>query len=163
MLARALVLVIVAFAALGVGCSREPDDQTPEGALTLFLDALERSAAGDRAALEDAYRLLDGETQRRLTERARSTTALGAREFQPWEMLVEERAVLRFAPRRGGLRSRPGETEGTAIVTVTGSEGAQRTEVGMRLEEDGWRVVIAVPDIRAVPAGDGPSGDAAEP
>lgn len=148
------VLSIVVATAVSA-CAREPDDSTPEGALSLFLDAIDRNAHQDPTALEDAYALLDSESQRRLAERARSATALGAREYEPWEMLVDGRADLRFAPRRGsGLRVRPGATEDTAVVVVSGERPEQRAEIAMRREapsgggRGGWRVVLAIPDVR---------------
>ncbi|MDQ3033911.1 MAG: hypothetical protein M3Y87_15955 [Myxococcota bacterium] len=137
-----------------VGCSRELDDSTPEGAAGMFLAAIEQSST-DRDALRRAYEVIDSESQRRLSERARSATALGAREYEPWEMIVHGRALLRFVPQRGsGLRARDGALEDEAIVVVTGEAEGQRAEVPMRLEDDGWRVVLDVPDVRTRPAAD---------
>lgn len=160
-------LLIAVFLVVSVGaCAREPDDSTPEGALSMFLDAIERSGQGDPRGLEDAFALIDEESQRRLSERARSATALGARELEPWEMLVSGRADLRFPPRRGsGLRVRPGATDETAIVVVAGAQPEQRAEIPMRREpaspghRGGWRVVIAIPDVRTA---SGRSGVASE-
>lgn len=155
---RTLFLAVLVMS-LGA-CAREPDDSTPEGALSMFLDAIERSGQGDPRGLEDAFALIDGESQRRLSERARSATALGARELEPWEMLVTGRADLRFPPRRGaGLRVRPGATGESAVVVVAGAQPEQRAEIPMRREEDGWRVVIAIPDVRTA---SGRSGVASE-
>lgn len=143
----------VSFAAFAVGCGEERQDATPEGALTGFLDAIERS--GDsRGALEQAYGLIDASAQERLVDRARSATALGARELNPWELLVEGRALLRFHPRRGGgMRSQV--TGDRAVVTVVGEDGDERAEVPMVRQADGWRVVLEVPEFRAHPD-DGP-------
>lgn len=163
-LVRAL-LILSLLASLGA-CTREPDDSTPEGALSMFLDAIERSGQGDPRGLEDAFELIDSESQRRLSDRARSATALGARELEAWEMLVSGRADLRFPPRRGaGFRVRPGTTEDSAVVVVSGAEPDQRAEIPMRLEgsvpghQGGWRVVIAIPDVRTA---SGRSGVASE-
>lgn len=150
--------------ALGAsGCARERDDSTPEGALALFLEAIERSEQ-DAEALRDAYALIDAESQRRLRDRARTAAALGAREYEPWEMLVQGRTRLRFVARRGvGLRARPVTREdGTtrddeSIVVVTGEGEGQRAEIPMRLEDDGWRVVLAIPELRT-PADRGSDG-----
>lgn len=139
---RALVLSLVLVIS-APACSREVDDTTPEGALSLFLDAIDRGETGD------AYALIDGESQRRLAERARSTTALGARELEPWEMLVEERSDLRFTPRRGsGLRARAGADADHAVVVVSGERAEQRAEIAMVREDGRWRVVLAIPDPR---------------
>jgi hypothetical protein len=142
----AWLAVVLGVAMSTLGCARELDESTPEGACGLFLEALARSA-DDPTALEDAYRLLDEATRRRLADRANSMTG-GAREHAPWEMIVQGRSVPRFMPRRGnGLRAR---TAGdTATVVVTGDRAGERAEVPMRREEDGWRVVIAVPDVRS--------------
>lgn len=139
---------------LASGCTRELDDSSPEGAAALFLDALAR-ADDDPYAREEAYALVDEESRRRLVERARSATALGAREYEPWEMLVEGRSRLRFAPRRGsGVRVRESGEDGHATVLVTGEDESQRAEIPMVLEEGGWRVVLGVPEMRSVPSGE---------
>ncbi|UJR78700.1 Hypothetical protein I5071_7310 [Sandaracinus amylolyticus] len=145
-----IVVLALISSALLTACARELDDTTPEGAAALFVDALERGR-DDRNALREAYELIDEESQRRLYERARSATALGAREYEPWEMLVEGRSRLRFTPRRGsGFRARD-EGEGRAVVTVSGEEASQRAELPMQLEDDGWRVVLDVPELRSTP------------
>ncbi len=139
--------------ALGA-CSSEDEDSTPEGAAGMFLDAIAQSEH-DSDALRRAYELIDEGSRQRLSERARSATALGAREYEPWEMMVRGRALLRFVPPRGsGLRARAGATEDDAIVVAMGEGEGQRAEVPMRREEDGWRVMLAVPEL---------SGDAVEP
>ena len=143
------VALAVVGALLFAGCARELDDSTPEGAAALFIDALARGSDGDPEAREEAFRLLDESSRRRLTERARSTTALGAREYEPWEMLVEGRSRLRFTPRRGsGVRVSEDGEDGLATVLVTGQDESQRVEIPMVLEEDGWRVVLGVPELR---------------
>lgn len=111
----------------------------------MFMEAIERSER-DPDALRVAFDLLDAESRRRLEERARSAT--GAREFAPWEMIVPGRTRLRFSPRRGsGLRARAGEEPDRAIVVVTGEGEGQSAELPMRYEEDGWRVVLEIPDM----------------
>ena len=147
---RRLPIVIVSILlSLLSGCARELNDSSPEGAAALFLDALERGRE-DPQPLPEAYGLLDEESRRRLNERARSATALGAREYEPWEMLVEGRSRLRFTPRRGsGVRLSESRDDGHATVLVTGEDEAQRAEVPMVLEEDGWRVVLGIPELRS--------------
>lgn len=151
---RLVVSAAVALALLLSGCARELDDSSPEGAVALFLDALERGRE-DPHALQEAFALVDEESKRRLNERARSATALGAREYEPWEMLVEGRSRLRFTPRRGsGVRVSEGGEDGRATVVVSGEDESERAEVPVVLEEDGWRVVLGVPELRSVPAGE---------
>jgi hypothetical protein len=146
-------MTIAALASLALlgACSRELDDRTPEGALAIFVDAIEQSER-DGDALRRAYEVIDSTSQRHLSERARSATALGAREYEPWEMIVQGRALLRFVPQRGsGLRAREGASDDEAIVVVTGELEGQRAEIPMRREEGGWRVVLDVPGVRTQP------------
>src|SRR5258708_21171798 len=82
-------------------CSRTPDDASPVGTTRLFVSAMGRSVE-DRHGREEAYRLLSEASRAALVQRARETAALGARERDPWEVLVEGTAHLRFEPRPGG-------------------------------------------------------------
>ncbi len=139
-----LILCVAASCSLA-GCARDEGDTTPEGAASVFLDAIERSKR-DPDALRQAYEMLDTESRRRLEERSRSAT--GAREYAPWEMIVSGRTALRFAPQRGsGLRERPGTSPDEAVVVVTGEGEGQTAELSMRREEGGWRVVVAIPEM----------------
>jgi hypothetical protein len=129
-----LALVTVA------ACSEAPDDETPSGALRMFLDAMERSSY-EPAAQEDAYRLLSEASRRQLEERASSATALSGREFEPWQMLVQGRYRLRFTP-----RAMDEEIDGdTALVTVRGSGEGQRAEVPLVREDGRWRIKLELP------------------
>jgi hypothetical protein len=137
-------MLCVALCALA-SCAREEGGTTPEDAAGVFLEAIERSQR-DPDALRQAFDVLDTESRRRLEERARSAT--GAREYAPWEMIVSGRTALRFIPQRGsGLRARPGANPDEAVVVVTGEGEGQYAELSMRREEDGWRVVLAVPEM----------------
>lgn len=141
---------LLALLLLGVaGCGGTPTDDTPQGAVRLFTAAMDRSA-GDRRGLEEAYHLLSEPTRERLVARARMTAALGAAEREPWEMLVEGTAHPRFAPRPGGFREHVDATDPErATVTVSGSEPGQVAEILVVHEEDGWRVVLDVPELTA--------------
>lgn len=132
---------------LGASCSTTPSQDTPSGALRLFLEAMDRSAS-DATALEEAYRMLDGHARSQLAERARMASALGGgRDFEPWEMLAPGRFRLRFAPaRRAPMRERI--TGNKAIVTVTGAEPGQHAEVPMSREGAHWRVALELPPPR---------------
>ena len=129
-------------------CSGAPRDDSPVGAVRLFVAAMERSTE-DRHGLEDAYRLLSQPTRERLVTRARQAAALGAAEREPWEMLVEGTAHLRFAPRPGGFRERDADAE-RATVTVLGAHGESAT-LPVVHEDGGWRIELVVPD--ASPSG----------
>lgn len=154
---------VFGLAMLGVAaCSPQVDDSTPEGAATLFLEAVARSER-DPKAREEIYRLLDSESRRRLAERARMMTALGASDFEPWEMIVEGRVTLHVRPRRAnGIRLRAGADSDQAVVVVTGRNETERMELPMRREPEGWRVVLAVPD-GATPRGTTGGASGTEP
>lgn len=145
------VALVVAALALGA-CTGTPHDDTPVGAVRLFVAAMERSAE-DRRGLEEAYHLLSLATRERLVERAREAAALGAREREPWEMMVEGTAHLRFTPRAGGFRQqREGGSADRVTVLVLGSEEGQRAEIPVVREDDVWRVELEVPVAGAGPA-----------
>lgn len=140
---RAACLSLIALAA--VGCTEAPSDDTPSGALRMFLDAMERSER-DPEALRDAYALLAAPARHALQERAHLAASLGGREFQPWEMLVRGRFRRRFTAREShGMEERVDGHEATVIVR--GDDG-QVARVPLVLEEDGWRVMVAVPPAR---------------
>ncbi len=75
----ALALLLLAAS----GCGGAPTDDTPTGAVRLFVAAMDRSV-GDRRGLEEAYHLLAEPSRERLVARARMTAALGAAEREPW-------------------------------------------------------------------------------
>jgi len=128
-------------------CASSPSDETPTGALKMFLDAMERSAH-DSEALREAYYLVDQRAQARLRERAQLATALGAaRDFEPWEMLAQARFRLRFHPAdSGGMRERVHGRR--AVVIVTGRESQERAEVPLVKEGKRWRVVLEIPVVQ---------------
>jgi len=139
----ALLSLTIALAA--AGCTEAPSDDPPSGALRMFLDAMERSDR-DPAALREAYALLAAPARHALQERAHLAASLGGREFDPWEMLVRGRFRRRFATRESrGMEERIDGDEATVIVR--GDDG-QVSRVPMVREEEGWRVVLAVPPAR---------------
>jgi len=132
-----------------LACSSTPTDETPSGALGLFLRAMDRSDWDDDA-LRRAYGLLDSDARQGLEERAELANSLSGRDFEPWEMLAQGRYRLRFSPRRGdGMRE---EINGDrATVVVVGERAGQRAEVRMVREEGGWRVALELPPMRGAP------------
>jgi hypothetical protein len=130
---------------IGAGCGNRAVDATPTGAVRAFLEAMER--ADDPHAREDAYRLLCPAAQVALAERARDSAALGGRTFPPWEMLVEERVVVRHAPRRSSAfreRAVDGEPE-RRLVDVADEAGAVRS-IPARQVEGVWCVELEIPE-----------------
>jgi hypothetical protein len=127
-------------------CARGPGEDTPEGALELFLAAMDRSA-WDESALADAHRLLAEESRAALEERASLANALSGRRFEAWQMLPQGRTRQRFRIRWGRTRTRiDGER---AIVTVRGSGETQSADVELAREGDVWRVVLEIPGLNA--------------
>jgi len=124
-------------------CNSAPSDDTPTGALQLFVAAMDRSEWDDNA-LRDAYALLSPAARDALRVRAEEAGSLSGREFDPWQMLAQGRFRLRFAPRPGdGMEER---VEGErAVVVVSGSRPDHRAEVPMLLENGRWRVDLVLP------------------
>ena len=134
-------LFLVVVAATTPACGDEPSDDTPTGALLLFLDAMDRSSWDD-GALEIAYGLLASDAREQLRARAERASSLSHREFEPWEMLPQGRFRRRFSARRG-LRERiDGEH---AVVTVLGSREGEHADVPLVREGEAWRVVLDIP------------------
>lgn len=130
---------------LATACADVPSDETPSGALRLFVDAMERSDA-EPEALRDAYALMAAPSRRALQERAHLAASLGGREFQPWEMLVRGRFRRSFAFRDRAMRE---EIHGDrATVTVRGEDGTHSAQVPLLLESGRWRVLLEIPPAR---------------
>ncbi|MCA9607942.1 MAG: hypothetical protein KC619_20170 [Myxococcales bacterium] len=126
-------------------CADVPSDETPSGALRLFVDAMERSD-GDPEALRDAYALMAAPSRRALQERAHLAASLGGREFQPWEMLVRSRFRRSFAFRDRAMRE---VIDGDhATVTVRSEDGQRSAQVPLERENGRWRVLVEIPPAR---------------
>jgi hypothetical protein len=133
---------IVGIVACSAACSSDPTDETPTGALRLFLAAMERSDWDDQA-LEEAFGLLDAPARERLADHA-SMASSPAQAFAPWEMIPQGRFRLRFTPRR--MRE---QIDGDrAVVTVSAEGGDPSADVAMVKEAGGWRVVLEIPSPR---------------
>jgi hypothetical protein len=130
------------FAVLAIGCDDAPTDETPSGALELFLSAMERSEQ-DPEALREAFGLLYAPARRSLHRRAHFAASAGGGDLEPWEMLVQQRSrasdVARMRERIAGER---------AVVVVTRRDGGT-VEVPLVREQGRWRVVLELPPLRA--------------
>lgn len=140
---RSLGFLLVALAG---ACSSPPTDETPSGALRLFLDAIWSSEThdsdDDEATLTVAYELLDADTRARLARDARLAGALGGREREPWEMLAGGASRMMIVPRRaGGMRETIDADGRGATVSLSGEDGSV-AEIRLVLEENGWRVLL---------------------
>ena len=124
-------------ALLTSGCPGDrPTDETPDGALRLFLEAMDQ---GDR---NGAYELLAPETRHELERRAAEASRQAHHQLEPAEMI----AVERYAVRWEISRLTPAEHGDRAVVTVTRSEESQRAEVELRREDGHWRVILPLGD-----------------
>ncbi|MET0340566.1 MAG: hypothetical protein ABW252_06170 [Polyangiales bacterium] len=122
-----------------LGCAADPSELAPTEALTAFLAALERSThAPDQRKL--AYDWLDLESQKALQERARLSSSLSGRPFEPWEMLVPGRLSFAAQSLTAGRLSASIDGE-HATVTMRGADSAGGP-VPMVRESGRWRVML---------------------
>lgn len=143
--------LVLPWLALCVACSGPPSEDSPSGALRLFVESIERarlSAGSDRdEALESAYRLLDETSRERLEERSRTAEALGARDHDAFEMLAAypSREAASAVPTRASSFRESVDPDGLhATVSVRLPEST--IEVPMVREGEAWRVVLSVPE-----------------
>ncbi len=145
-LLRALILSLALLA-----CSSPPSDESATGALRLFFESIaaaQASAGTTRLeALENAYDLLDEESRERLAARARTAGALGGRDHQPCEMLAAYPSRGMSVPTRAANFREVLEDATHATVTVRLDDG-RSVDVAM-VHEEGWRVVLGVPELVA--------------
>jgi hypothetical protein len=141
-MARLLVLVLILS-----GCSNAPTDETPRGALRLFLSAMERSEH-DPEASREAYALLSASTRRSLASRSHFVNSLGGSELEPWDMLVRGHFRTNFTPIEGPRGMRERIQGARATVSVQNERGDHRAEVPLVREDGRWRIVLAIPPVR---------------
>ncbi len=132
-------IALCAFAAMALviasqlGCSSsEETDETPNGALKQFLEAMERY---DR---ERAFKLLAPDVQQELTKRAKTASKQAGRKLEPHQMLVVERSVNRWDIKE----MEPTIRENRAVVKVQGAQKSQTAEVELELIDGHWRVIV---------------------
>lgn len=148
LVARALVALAAAW--MATACSSPPTDDTPAGALRLFLDAIwsseARDADDDREMLTTAYELLDAESREHLVRQARLAGALGGREREAWEMLAAGASRMALVPRRSGGMREVIDPDGRGATVIVSGESGGSAEVRLVREDDGWRVLLTVPE-----------------
>lgn len=147
---RAYGVALALAALVALGCTEEPSDETPAGAVRLFLDAMSRSDR-DPAALREAYGLLARPARRGLSERARLAESLGGRDIQPWDMIAQGRYRQAITPAPGSRGMRESIEGSRATVTVMDERGQRRAEVPLVREDGGWRIELELPDARPEP------------
>jgi hypothetical protein len=136
-----LVAVVVALALAASACSHPPPDSTPEGAVRLFLDAMDSD--DNPASMQRAYDLLGPVARANLVGRARRTSRLQGRQVQPWEMVAAGLFGLAFRPkvmRSTGVGER-------ATVEVFGEDPqSEHASVACVHEAAGWRIEPGLPE-----------------
>lgn len=150
---------LLPFLLLLSACSAGDAGRSPTRTVARFLEAMDRSAS-DRTALQDAYELLAEPARSALQERAVKAETLSGRRYEPWDMLVQGRFRLRFAPRRrGGMRA---SVDGdSAQVTVRGEGDGDSALIPLVREEGRWRISMQIPAMRAPPPSVRPLSDEA--
>jgi hypothetical protein len=133
----------VALACASASCAADPSELAPTEALTAFLAALERSThAPDQRRL--AYDWLDLASQRMLAQRARLSSSLAGRPFEPWDMLVPGRVSF-AAQSLAGARLRANVDGEHATIEIPAEKSVippPATKVAMVREAGRWRVAL---------------------
>ncbi|MET0285578.1 MAG: hypothetical protein ABW352_13945 [Polyangiales bacterium] len=126
-----------------LGCAADPSELEPTEALTAFLAALERSThAPDQRRL--AYDWLDLSSQKALAQRARLSSSLAGRPFEPWDMLVPGRVSFASQSLDGTrLHARvDGERAMVEMPVEKIIDPPTATQVAMVREAGRWRVSL---------------------
>jgi len=118
-----------------VACTRQPEDATPEGVVTLWLERVDEGR-DDPAGAKARYDLLGPAAREALEERAeRAGRSLGKR-LDAYEMLSVGAAGVRFH-----ARSMKTEMHGDrATVVVSGSTPQESARIETVRTSEGWRV-----------------------
>jgi hypothetical protein len=135
-------VALVAVIAVVAGCSRAPQDASPDGAVRAFLDDME-AASDDPRVMQHAYGFLGPATRANLQERARRTSRLQGRQVAPWEMLAAGRFGLAFRPK--SMRSAVVGDRATVEV-LGGASGSEHASVVCVRESAGWRIEPGLPE-----------------
>jgi hypothetical protein len=148
---RARLFACAAFVALVAGCSHPSVDATPDGAVRQWLDRMEASS-DDPHAIREAYDLLGPKARATLEERAKRTSQLQGRRFEPWQMLAAGRFGMRFRPK--SMKALVADNHAT--VQIFGDEpDSERASVACVLEGAAWRVEPDLPTMFTLPPREG--------
>ena len=134
----------LAFAALVIcGCSRAPQDATPEGVVKLWLERMEASTDDPRAS-HDAFLLLGPRARANLEERADRASRMQGRQETAEQMLAQGRFGLKFRPKSMTTQIHGGD----ATVDVIGADPAtEHTSVACVQENGAWRIEPDLPEV----------------
>ena len=139
---RAALLALLLVAACAIGCARKPADATPEGALELFLQALD-DTSHDPSANARAYALLDPASRESLRVRAARATSITGKALVADQMLAPVWSSPRFAIER--MHAEIDGTGARAMVDVFGADPVmQHVRVPLVREGEAWRVEMGL-------------------
>jgi len=134
-------ILAVALGVAASACGHPPQDSTPEGAVRMFLDAMDSD--DDPAATRRAYELLGPVARANLAGRAHRTSRLQGRQVEPWEMIASGLFGLAFRPkvmRSTGVGER-------ATVEVFGEDPqSEHASVACVHVPAGWRIEPGLPE-----------------
>jgi len=134
---------VVLVALLACGCSRAPQDATPEGVVKQWLDRMEASTEDARAAHE-AFLLLGPRARANLEARADRASRMQGRQETAEQMLAQGRFGLKFRPKL--LTSTIQGNDAT--VNVVGADAvSEHTTVHCVSENGAWRIEPELPEI----------------
>lgn len=140
--ARVRGLAVGAVLVLSSGCSHPALDATPEGAVRVFLDAME-AAGDDPSSMQRVYDLLGPDARANLAERARRTSQLQGRQVDPSTMLAAGLFGVAFRPKA----TRATIVGDRATVDVFGEDPkSEHASVLCVREARGWRIEPGLPN-----------------
>jgi hypothetical protein len=122
-------------------CSHPPADATPEGAVRLFLDAMD--AEDTPSSMRRAYDLLGPVARANLAARARRTSRLQGRQVEPWEMMAAGLFGLAFRPK---AMHRTGVAERATVEVFGEDPQSEHASVACVQEAGGWRIEPGLPE-----------------
>jgi hypothetical protein len=145
--ARVVVRRLFALLVLVAACTHPSADSTPDGAVRQWLDRMEASS-DDPHAIREAYDLLGPKARATLEERAKRTSQLQGRRFEPWQMLAAGRFGMRFRPK--SMKALVADNHAT--VQIFGDEpDSERASVPCVFEGAAWRVEPELPPMFTLP------------
>jgi hypothetical protein len=113
--------------ALLVGCSSGRPDETPEGALALFIEKM-ADAPYQPDSAKEAFALLSDGSRKNITTRAERISMVLGRRIAPQELLAMGPMQFRFAPRNYAVKTKSDEG---VTMTVLGDNKGEEASVDL--------------------------------
>lgn len=137
---------VVALAGLVAACTGGGAHERPEEAVRHFVEGIQRFDGKEQDAKE-LFGLLSERARTNLESRAERYSNASGKTIAPWAMLVPARVTPGFLP-RAYVSKVVGKY---ALVEVIGVSPDQHAEIPCVLEEEQWRVDLALPDLAPLP------------